>query len=406
MTKSKTTPDANPSPTTGFHFLQLPGPTNIPERVLRAMHRPAIDHRGQKFADLTRTLLHDIKSVFKTTEEVFRLPASGSGAGEAAIVNSLSPGDGILMFDSGQFSLLWIKMARQFGLDVTVHENDWRRGASPEEIEATLREDSAHHIKAVFVVHNETSTGVTARLPEIRKAMDAAGHPALLIVDTISSLGSLEFEFDEWGIDIAVGGSQKGLMLPPGLGLNAVSAKACKATEKATLPKFYWDWNWMRENNKDGFFPYTPAINLFYGLREALDMMSEEGLENTVARHTRLGTATRSAVEAWGMEPICEDPREYSNSVTAVLFPDGYDVENFRNVMRDDYGLTLGGGLARFQGRAFRIGHMGHCNELMLLGTLQGIELGLSQIGFAHNHDGAQAAGRVLSRTPAAMAAE
>ena len=381
----------------GWHFLQLPGPTNIPEQVLRAIHQPAIDHRGGAFAELANKLLSDIKAVFKTSEEVFIFPSSGSGAGEAAIANTLSPGDGILMFDSGQFSKIWIKMANQFGLDTKIIENDWRRAASPEEIEQVLREDTGDHIKAVFVVHNETSTGVTARIPEIRKAMDAANHPALLIVDTISSLASMDYRPDEWGVDVSIGGSQKGLMLPPGLSFNAVSTKARKASETATMPKFYFDWAWMRENNADGFFPYTPAINLFYGLRESLNMLRDEGLDNVFARHARLGAATRAAVEAWGLEPICQEPSEYSNSVTAALFPDGHDVEAFRDHLRDELGLTLGGGLARFAGRAFRIGHMGYCSELMLLGTLQGVEMGLSRLNVPHQSGGAQAAADSLA---------
>lgn len=385
------------APPSGWHFLQLPGPTNIPERVLAAIHQPAMDHRGPAFADMAKDLLDGMKPIFKTEAEVFIFPSSGSGAGEAAIANTLSPGDGILMFDSGQFSAIWIKMARQFGLDVRVMETDWRRGPAPDAIEQTLREDKVHAIKAVFVVHNETSTGVTARVAEIRRAMDAAGHPALLIVDTISSLASIDYRHDDWGVDVSIGGSQKGLMLPPGLSFNAVSAKARKAAETATLPKFYFDWNWMRENNADGFFPYTPAINLLFGLKESLAMLREEGLGNVFRRHQRLGAATRAAVDAWGLEPICREPLEYSDSVTAVLFPDGSDADAFRARVRDELGLTLGGGLARFAGRAFRIGHMGYCSELMLLGTLQGVEMGLARTGTPHRPGGAQAAQQLLT---------
>lgn len=390
--------DTGANAPSGWHFLQLPGPTNIPERVLNAIHQPAMDHRGKAFAEIATELLAGMGRVFKTDDEVFIFPSSGSGAGEAAIANTMSPGDGILMFDSGQFSVLWIKMARQFGLDVQVLENDWRRAPSPEAVEQALCDDTERHIKAVFVVHNETSTGVTARIPEIRRAMDAADHPALLIVDTISSLGSMDYRHDEWGVDVGIGGSQKGLMLPPGLSFNAVSAKARKAAETATLPKFYFDWTWMRENNADGFFPYTPAINLLFGLRESLTMLREEGMDNVFARHRRLGEATRAAVAAWGLEPICQEPAEYSNSVTAVLFPDGGDVEAFRDSVRDQLGLTLGGGLARFAGRAFRIGHMGYCSELMLLGTLQGVELGLQRAGVNYRPGGAQAAAEALNR--------
>ncbi|MDD9876383.1 MAG: aminotransferase class V-fold PLP-dependent enzyme [Magnetovibrio sp.] len=404
-----TRPSAPPAPgtaDTGFHFLQLPGPTNIPERVLRAMHRPATDHRGAAFAELTLGLLADLKKVFRTDQEVFILPSSGSGAGEAALVNTLSPGDGILMFDSGQFSKLWIKMARQFGLDVQVIENDWRRAPCPDEIERALIEDSGHGIKAVFVVHNETSTGVTARIPEIREAIDGALHPALLIVDTVSSLGCMDYRHDDWRVDVAVSGSQKGLMLPPGLGFCAVSEKAREASKTATLPRFYWDWEWMRENNADGFFPFTPAINLFYGLRESLDMMFAEGLQNIFARHRRLGLATRAAVDAWGFETICANHAELSDSVTAVLYPDGHDVEAFRDVAREEFGLTLGGGLARFQGRAFRIGHMGHCSELMTLATLQGVEMALHLQGLADLGDGTLAARQILASESLAAAAE
>ncbi len=389
--------DAFTAPPSGWHFLQLPGPTNIPERVLTAIHRPAMDHRGPAFAKIAREVLDGMKPIFQTDDEVFIFPSSGSGAGEAAIANTLSPGDGVLMFDSGQFSALWIKMARQFGLDVHVLENDWRRGPSPEAIEQALRDDKGHAIKAVIVVHNETSTGVTARIPEIRSAIDAAGHPALLIVDTISSLASIDYRHDEWGVDVSIGGSQKGLMLPPGLSFNAVSAKARRTAETARLPKFYFDWGWMRENNKDGFFPYTPAINLLFGLREAIAMLGEEGLANVFRRHRRLGTAARAAVAAWGLETICQEPAEYSNSVTAVLFPEGQDAETFRATLRDELGLTLGGGLARFGGKAFRIGHMGYCSELMLLGTLQGIEIGLQRTDTPYLPGGAMAAQRSLS---------
>ncbi len=389
--------DAFTAPPSGWHFLQLPGPTNIPERVLSAIHRPAMDHRGPAFAKIAREVLDGMKPIFQTDDEVFIFPSSGSGAGEAAIANTLSPGDGVLMFDSGQFSALWIKMARQFGLDVHVLENDWRRGPSPEAVEQALRDDKGQAIKAVVVVHNETSTGVTTRIPEIRGAIDAAGHPALLIVDTISSLASIDYRHDEWGVDVSIGGSQKGLMLPPGLSFNAVSAKARRTAETARLPKFYFDWGWMRENNKDGFFPYTPAINLLFGLREAIAMLGEEGLANVFRRHRRLGTAARAAAAAWGLETICQEPAEYSNSVTAVLFPDGHDAEVFRATLRDELGLTLGGGLARFGGKAFRIGHMGYCSELMLLGTLQGIEIGLQRTDTPYLPGGAMAAQRSLS---------
>ncbi len=381
----------------GWHFLQLPGPTNIPERVLRAMHRTAIDQRGQEFAVLAKSILRDLKGIFKTNQEVFIFPSSGSGAGEAAIANTLSPGDGILVFDSGQFSVFWIKMAEQFGLDVHVMENDWRRAPNPDAIEQKLRADTEGKIKAVLVVHNETSTGVSARIPEIRNAIDAAGHDALFMVDTISSLGSLDYRHDEWGVDVAIGGSQKGLMLPPGLSFNAVSEKARKASETAKLPRFYWDWEWARSMNGDGFFPYTPAIQLFYGLRESLDMLAEEGFDNVLTRHARLGQATRLAVEAWGLETVCADEREYSDSVTAVFVPEGHDADALRAQTLDEFNMALGGGLARLQGRAFRIGHMGDCNDLMMMGVLSGVEIGLARAGIPHEPRGAKAAGDYLA---------
>jgi len=381
----------------GWHFVQLPGPTNIPERVLRAMHATAIDQRGAQFGSLALSVLEDMKSVFRTSGEVFIYPSSGSGAGEAAIANTLSPGDGILVFDSGQFSFLWIKMAKQFGLDVHVIENDWRRAPSPQDIEQKLRDDTDHAIKAVLVVHNETSTGTTARIPEIRRAIDSANHPALFMVDVISSLASLDFLHDDWGVDVAIAGSQKGLMLPPGLSFNAVSEKARKASETATLPRFYWDWEWQRSLNGDGFFPYTPAIQLFYGLRESLDMLSEEGLDNVISRHRRLGAATRAAVEAWGLDTVCADEREYSDSVTAVFVPDGYSADALRAAALDNFNMALGSGLARLQDRVFRIGHMGDCNEVMLLGVLSGIEMAMVQAGIPHKSGGANMAGQMLA---------
>jgi alanine-glyoxylate transaminase/serine-glyoxylate transaminase/serine-pyruvate transaminase len=389
--------NAFPAPPSGWHFLQLPGPTNIPERVLSAIHQPAMDHLGPAFGKIAKQVLDGMKPIFQTDDEVFIFPSSGSGAAEAAIANTLSPGDGILMFDSGQFSMLWIKMARQFGLDVRVLATDWRRGPSPKAVEQALRDDKGKAIKAVFVVHNETSTGVTARVTDIRRAIDAADHPALLFVDTISSLASIDYRHDEWGVDVSIGGSQKGLMLPPGLSFNAVSAKTRRAAETARLPKFCFDWGWMRENNVDGYFPYTPAINMLFGLNEALAMLQEEGLDNVFRRHRRLGAATRAAVAAWGLEPICQEPAEYSNSVTAVLFPEGHDADAFRATVRDDLGLTPGGGLARFAGKAFRIGHMGYCSELMLLGALQGTEIGLQRTDTPYLPGGAAAAQRTLS---------
>ena len=383
----------------GWHFLQLPGPTNIPARIRNAMNWPAIDQRSQKFARLALTLFGGMKQVFKTTSaEVFIFPSSGTGAGEAALVNTLSPGDRILMFDSGWFSFLWIKMARQFGLDVEVMENDWRRGPDPRAIEARLAEDKSHEIRAVFVVHNETSTGVAARLPEIRRALDDAAHPALFFVDTISSLGCMDFRFDEWGIDVAIGGSQKGLMLPPGLSFNAVSQKARHASETATLPKCYWDWGWQRESENTGFFPYTPAINLLFGLEESLAMLlEEEGLDNVFARHARHGEATRRAVKAWGLQTVCDEASEYSDSITAVMTPEGHSADALRGVVLERFNMSLGGGLQRLTDKVFRIGHMGDISDLMLTASLTGIEMGMKMTQIPHSEGGVCAAERFLA---------
>lgn len=376
----------------GRHFLQVPGPTNIPDRVLRAISAPVIDHRGPELQKLALELLERIKPVFKTRGPVVIFPSSGTGGWEAALVNTLSPGDRVLMFDSGMFAALWYDMVKRFGLEVEYVDTDWRRGPDPDVVEAKLAEDREHKIKAVLVVHNETSNGVLARLPEIRRAIDRANHPALFIVDTISSLGSSDFRQDEWGIDVAVGGSQKGLMLPAGLSFNGISEKALKASKTAKLPKMYWDWEWMLSNNKSGFFPYTPATNLFYGLRESLTMLEEEGLDNVFARHERLAEATRRAVRAWGLELVCADPREYSSSVTAVFMPQGHSADAFRKVVLDNFNMALGSGLGRFADRVFRIGHLGHMNELMLAGTLGGVEMGLKMANVPHKSGGVAAA--------------
>ena len=383
----------------GWHFLQLPGPTNIPARIRNAMNWPAIDQRSQKFSRLALTLFGGMKKVFKTTSaEVFIFPSSGTGAGEAALVNTLSPGDKILMFDSGWFSFLWIKMARQFGLHVEVMENDWRRGPDPRAIEARLAEDKSHEIRAVFVVHNETSNGVTARLPEIRRALDHTAHPALFFVDAISSLACMDFRFDEWGVDVAIGGSQKGLMLPPGLSFNAVSQKACDASETATLPKCYWDWGWQRESENTGFFPYTPAINLLFGLEESLAMLlEEEGLDNVFARHARHGEATRRAVKAWGLQTVCEEASEYSNSITAVMTPEGHSADALRGVVLERFNMSLGGGLQRLTDKVFRIGHMGDISDLMLTASLTGVEMGMAMTQIPHSDGGVGAAERFLA---------
>ncbi|ATL25764.1 pyridoxal-phosphate-dependent aminotransferase family protein [Streptomyces formicae] len=373
---------------TGRHFLQIPGPTNVPDRVLRAMAAPTIDHRGPEFAALTRRLLDALGPVFGTTGPVVVYPASGTGAWEAALVNTLSPGDRVLCFETGHFASLWRAMARSLGLDVEFVPGDWRHGASPEAALARLSADTEHRVKAVCVVHNETSTGVTSRVPEIRAAIDAADHPALLLVDTVSSLGSLEYRHDAWGVDVTVTGSQKGLMLPPGLSFNAVSEKALSAARTARLPKSFWDWTPIIDANEAGYFPYTPATNLLYGLEEALDMLADEGLEQVWARHARHAAATRSAVRGWGLDVLCADEREHSGSLTAVLLPDGQDADAVRKVVLERFDMSLGTGLGRLAGQVFRIGHLGHFNDLTLAGTLAGVQMGLELAGVPVGHQG------------------
>jgi len=377
---------------TGRHFLQIPGPTNVPDRVLRAIDAATIDHRGPEFAPLGIEVLRGMQHVFQTRYPVVIYPASGTGAWEAALVNTLSPGDRVLMYETGHFATLWRRMADKLGLDVELLPGDWRRGADPAAIEATLAADHAHAIKAVCVVHNETSTGAVTRVPEIRKALDRTAHPALLLVDTISSLASIEYRMDEWGVDVTVGGSQKGLMLPPGLSFNAVSDKARSASKSARLPRSYWNWEEMLAANQSGYFPYTPATNLLYGLREALSMLQEEGLENVFARHARHGEATRRAVQAWGLEILCVNPSEYSNSLTAVMLPQGHDADRLRQVILERFDMSLGTGLGKVQGKVFRIGHLGHFNDLMLAGTLCGVEMGLHLAGVPIRQAGVQAA--------------
>jgi len=377
---------------TGRHFLQIPGPTNVPDRVLRAMDRPVIDHRGPEFARLGAEVLEALRPVFQTSGPVVIYPASGSGAWEASIVNTFSPGDRVLMFETGHFSNLWRDVAERMGLQVDYVPGNWRRGASPEEVEARLSLDKAHEIKAVMVVHNETSTGVTSRIAEIRHAIDRARHPALFMVDTISSLASMDYRHDEWGVDVTVAGSQKGLMLPPGLSFNAISEKAMAANKKAKLPRYYWDWQEMLKPNRQGFFPYTPATNLLWGLREALLMLQEEGLANVFHRHARHGEATRAAVRAWGLEVLCEEPKEYSNSLTAVLMPEEHNADRLREMILENFDMSLGTGLAKLAGKVFRIGHLGHFNDLMLAGTLSGVEMGLRMAGVPHKAGGAAAA--------------
>ena len=382
----------------GRHFLQIPGPTNIPDRVLRAMDYPIIDHRGLKFANLTKSILDRIKMVFKTKEPVVIYPASGTGAWEAAIVNTLSEGDKVLMFETGHFSFLWLEIAKKFKLQVDFVSGDWRTGVDPTIVEQKLKDDKEKKIKAIFVVHNETSTGVTSKISKIRKAIDDAKHPSLFFVDTISSLGSIDYRHEEWKVDVTVGGSQKGLLLPPGLSFNALSSKAIEAYNRSTLAKSYWDWKPMLENNKNGFFPYTPATNLLYGLDEALNILLEEGLENVFKRHNKLAEASRRAVRAWGLEILCKNKEEYSSSLTAVLVPEGYDADDLRKIILDNYDMSLGTGLTKLKGKIFRIGHLGDFNELMLAGTLAGIEMGLKKSKIPFKPGGIMAALDYLSK--------
>jgi len=387
----------------GRHFLQIPGPTNVPDRVLRAIDFPTMDHRGPDFAELGKSVLAGMKRVFKTSGEVVIYPASGTGAWEAALVNTLSPGDAVLMYETGHFASLWQKMATKLGLQPEFIAGDWRSGADPAAIEQRLRADAAHRIRAVCVVHNETSTGVTSRVGEVRKAIDAARHPALFMVDTISSLASIDYRHDEWGVDVTVGGSQKGLMLPPGLSFNAVSAKALAASTSAKLPRAYWGWEEMIANGKAGYFPYTPATNLLYGLREALRMLlDEEGLDNVFARHQRHAEATRRAVRAWGLEILAANPAEYSGSLTAVLLPAGHDADRVRKVILEHFDMSLGTGLGKLAGKVFRIGHLGDFNDLALMGTLAGVEMGLALAGVPVKASGVQAAMQHLGSLRAA----
>jgi alanine-glyoxylate transaminase/serine-glyoxylate transaminase/serine-pyruvate transaminase len=381
---------------TGRHFLQIPGPTNVPDRVLRAMDMPTIDHRGPEFAQLGLDVLAGCKAVFRTKNPVVIYPSSGTGAWEAAIVNALSPGDKVLMAETGHFATLWKNLAEKFKLEVDFLAGDWRRGAQPAEIEAHLLADRERRIKAVMVVHNETSTGVTSRIHEVRKAIDRAKHPALLLVDTISSLGSIEYEHDAWGVDVTVSCSQKGLMLPPGLGFNAVSEKALLAAKANQTSRSYWDWHEIIQQNKSGSWPYTPATNLLYGLKEAIKMLMEEGLDNVFARHLKLAAATRAAVRAWNLEILCQDPKEHSPILTAVVMPTGHDADHFRDVALKNYDMSLGAGLSKVKGKVFRIGHLGHFNELMLMGALSGVEMALDVAKVPHKAGGVLAAMEVL----------
>jgi alanine-glyoxylate transaminase/serine-glyoxylate transaminase/serine-pyruvate transaminase len=379
--------------TAGRHFLQIPGPTNVPDRILRAIDRPTIDHRGPEFAELGKAVLAGMKRIFRSAAgEVVIYPASGTGAWEAALANTLSPGDVVLMAETGQFAVLWRKLAERLGLKPEFLPGDWRHGADPAAIEQRLRSDAERRIKAVCVVHNETSTGVTSRIAEVRRAIDASAHPALFMVDTISSLASIDYRHDEWGVDVTVAGSQKGLMLPPGLSFNCVSAKALAASRSAMLPRSYWAWDEMLASGKNGFFPYTPATNLLYGLREAIAMLEEEGLANVFARHQRHAEATRRAVRAWGLEVLALDPSEYSASLTAALMPPGHDADRVRKMVLENFDMSLGTGLGKLAGKVFRIGHLGDFNDLTLVGTLAGVEMGLALAGCPVKREGVQAA--------------
>ena len=384
----------------GRHFLHIPGPSPVPDRVLRAMDMPVIDHRSAEFADLGRTVLEGAKAIFQTSDPVVIFPSSGTGAWEAAIVNTLSPGDRVLMVETGHFATLWHNMAKRWGVEVDFIPGDWRRGADPAAIEEKLAADKSHAIKAVMVVHNETSTGATSRISEIRAAIDRVGHPALLMVDTISSLGSVDYRRDDWKVDVSVSCSQKGFMLPPGLGFNAISQKALAASKTNKMPRSYWDWEEMLKPNARGFFPYTPATNLLYGLREAIKMLLEEGLANVFARHQRLAAATRTAVSHWGLEVLCQEPRDFSPVLTAVLMPPGYDADAFRKVVLDNFNMSLGSGLSKVAGKVFRIGHLGECNELTLLAALTGVEMGLAVAGVPHRAGGVDAAMKSLEERP------
>ena len=376
----------------GRHFLQIPGPTNVPERVLRAMAKPTIDHRGPEFKALAETCFAGCRRVFKTKNPVIIFASSGTGAWEAGLVNTLSPGDKVLMFETGHFATLWKNMALRLGLEVDFVSGDWRHGVDPDVVEAKLAEDRGHSIKSVNVVHNETSTGCLSRVAEIRKAIDRTGHPALFMVDTISSLGSVDFRHDEWGVDVTVGCSQKGLMLPPGLGFNAVSDKALAVSKKARLPKSYWSWEEQLSSNKTGFFPSSPATNLLYGLRESLSILEEEGLEEVYARHRRHGEATRRALKVWGLENLCLNPAEYSPILTTVLMPGEKGADAYRKEVLEKFNMSLGSGLGLLKDRVFRIGHLGDFNDLSLIGTLGGVEMGFALANIPHRKGGVQAA--------------
>ena len=390
----------------GRHFLQIPGPTNVPDRILRAIDNPTIDHRGPEFAVLAKEVLAGIKTIFKTEDPVIIYTASGTGGWEAALVNTLNPGDKILASDTGQFAFLWQKMATSLGFNVELIDSDWRHGVDVGEIERRLSADKNHEIKAVLATHNETATGVCSNMMAVRQALNSARHPALFMVDTVSSLGSIDYRHTEWGVDVAVGGSQKGLMLPPGLSFNAISKKAIEASKTSKMPKSFWRWDDMLAQNANGFFPYTPATNLIYGLKESIAMLHEEGLDNVFCRHQRLAEATRRAVRAWGLELCALDPAEYSPTVTTIMIPEGFNEAQFRAVVLDKFNLSLGAGLGRLMGKAFRIGHLGSVNELMMAGTYAGVEMGLELFGVPHKKGGVDAAMAYLVETAKGGAAK
>jgi alanine-glyoxylate transaminase/serine-glyoxylate transaminase/serine-pyruvate transaminase len=399
----------NSSRTAGRHFLHIPGPSPLPDRILRAMDTPIIDHRGPEFAELAKRCLEGIKTIFKTTNPVIIYTATGTGAWEAALVNTLSAGDRVLMVETGQFATLWKKMAEKLGLKPEFIETDWRIGADPNAIESYLRKDKNKDIKAVCILHNETSTGCLSPILEIRKAIDAVGHPALYMVDTISSLASTDYRHDEWGVDVTIGGAQKGLMLPPGMSFNAISDKALAASKTSQMPKSFWAWDDMINMNKIGFFPYTPATQMLHGLATSIDMLHEEGLENVFARHDRFGEATRRAVRGWGLEIMCREAKYYSPTITAVMMPEGHDADAFRNLALDTFNISYGMSFGRYAGKMFRIGHLGDINDLTLIGALGGTEMALSLAGVPHRKGGTQAAMDYLvsaAAGPARAAAE
>lgn len=388
--------------TSGRHFLQIPGPSNVPDRILHAIGHPTIDHRGPQFKELSEEVLTGSRRIFKTSGPVVVFPTSGTGAWEASLMNTLNPGDKVLMFETGHFATLWHNMAKKFGLEIDFVPTNWRHGVDPGVVEEKLIEDKEHKIKSVNVVHNETSTGVASKIAEIRQAIDRANHPALFMVDTISSLGSMDYRHEEWNVDVTVGCSQKGLMLPPGLGFNAISEKALEASKTATFKRHFWDWDDMLKANEAFFYPSTPCTNLLFGLRESIKMLEEEGLENVFARHDRFAEATRRAVRAWGLEVLCEKPEEYSSVLTAVMMPEGSGADNLRKVILDNFDMSLGNGLGKVADKVFRIGHLGDLNDLSLVGTLAGVEMGLGLGNINHQKGGVGEAMKYLAEVAAA----